>query len=160
RAMEIARRRRDAEAGAYAHSMASILSELLGDADSALRQARQAVEMGEASGSPGLRGMGLGRLARAPEGARQRGGASGGAGSALATVRPRRVGLLIEGDYLAVLAHAHLRSGAPPRALEAAQEAIARARAMGNRVHEIRALLARAHVLTATEGAPARDWVE
>ena len=28
------------------------------------------------------------------------------------------------------------------------------------RVHEIRALLARAHVLTATEGAPACSWVE
>src|SRR5262249_53822169 len=67
RAMEIARRRRDAEAGAYAHSMASILSELLGDADSALRQARQAVEMAEASGSPWLRAMALGCLARAHE---------------------------------------------------------------------------------------------
>src|SRR5262249_3417286 len=61
---------------------------------------------------------------------------------------------------LAVLAHAHLGSGAPARALQAAQEAIARAHAMDNKVHEIRALLARAHVLIATEGGPARSRVE
>src|SRR5262249_13739477 len=51
RAIEIARRRRDAEAGAYAHSMASTVYVLLGNADSALRQARQAVEMGQATGN-------------------------------------------------------------------------------------------------------------
>src|SRR5262249_56332097 len=51
-------------------------------------------------------------------------------------------------------------AGAPARALEAAEEAVARARERGTRPFEIRALLARAHVLTATEAAPARSRVE
>src|SRR5262249_54775449 len=37
---------------------------------------------------------------------------------------------------------------------------IARTRELGIRVYEIRALLARAHVLLATEGAPARSRIE
>src|SRR5262249_38532402 len=67
RAIEIARRRRDAEAGAYAHSVASILYELLGDVGSALRQARQGVEMAEVSGSPTFQVVALGYLAWAHE---------------------------------------------------------------------------------------------
>src|SRR5262249_43836490 len=75
-------------------------------------------------------------------------------------IRTRRVGSLAEPECLAVLAHAHLGLGAPARALEAAEEAVARARERGLRVQEIRALLARAHVLIATEGAPARSRIE
>src|SRR5262249_57363459 len=86
--------------------------------------------------------------------------APGAGESRLAIIRPRRVGSLAEPECLAVLAHAHLGLGAPARALEAAEEAVARARERGLRVQEIRALLARAHVLTATEGAPARSGVE
>ncbi len=160
RAIEIARRRRDAEAGAYAHSTASIVYELLGHAGSALRQARRGLEMAEASGSPAFRVIALDYLAWAHEVAGQWAEASEVAESALAIIRTRRVNLLVEPDCLAVLAHAHLGSGAPLRALEAAEEAIARARERGTRVHEIRALLARAHVLIATEGAPARSRVE
>ena len=63
RALEIARRRRDAEAGAYAHAMASTVYEMLGDAGSALRQGRQAVEMIEASANPTLRAFALCYLA-------------------------------------------------------------------------------------------------
>src|SRR5262249_12495648 len=86
--------------------------------------------------------------------------ASEAAESALAIVSKRRVGLPAEPDCLAVLARAHLGSGAPARALQAAEEGIARARERGTRIHEIRALLARAHVLTATEGAAARPGIE
>jgi hypothetical protein len=158
RAIEIARRRRDAEAGAYAHSLASGVCELLGDAGSALRQARHAVEMAEAN--PGFRAIALGYLARAHECAGQWAEASEVAESVFATVRTRQIGLLAKPEALAVLAHAQLGSGAPVRALEAAEEAIARAREWGTRVQEIRALLARAHVLIATEGAPVRSRVE
>ena len=160
RAIEIARRRRDAEAGAVAHSLASTVYELLGDGGSALRQARQGLEMAEASGSPALQALALGFLARAHELAEQRAEASEVAEGALAIGRTRRVYLLVELDYLDVLAHAYLGSGAPARAREVAEEAVARARERGTRVHEIRALLARAHVLIATEGAPARSRVE
>jgi hypothetical protein len=66
----------------------------------------------------------------------------------------------MEGECFAVLAHARLGLGAPARALEAAEEAVARARERVMRMYEIRALLARAHVLSATEGAPARSRVE
>jgi hypothetical protein len=160
RAIEIARRRRDVEASAYAHTMASAVCELLGDGGSALRQARQGLEMAEASGTPGWRALALGYLAWAHEVAGQWAEASEAAESALAIVRTRHVGLWQEPDCLAVLARAHLGSGAPARALEAAEEAVARARERGTRPFEIRALLARAHVLTATEGAPARSRVE
>src|SRR5262245_39932447 len=67
RAIEIARRRRDTEAGAYAHSLAATVYEVLGDAGSALRQARQGVEMAEASGSPGWLAFALCCLAWAHE---------------------------------------------------------------------------------------------
>jgi adenylate cyclase len=160
RAIEIARRRRDVEASAYAHTMASAVCELLGDGGSALRQARQGVEMAEASGTPGWRALARGYLAWAHEVAGQWAEASAAAESALAIVRTRHVGLWQEPDCLAVLARAHLGSGAPARALEAAEEAVARARERGTRPFEIRALLARAHVLTASEGAPARSRVE
>jgi hypothetical protein len=160
RAIEIVPRRRDAEAGAYAHSTASVVCELLGDAGSALRQAQQGLEMAEASGSPGFRALALCCLAWAHKVAGQWVEASEVAEGALALIRTRRVQLLSEGECLAVLAHAHLGSGAPAWALEAAEEAVARARERGTRIHEIRALLARAHVRIATEGAPARSRVE
>jgi len=160
RAIEIARRRRDVEAGAYAYSAASAVCELLGDGGSALRQGRQAVEMAEASGGPLFRALALGYLAGAHEVAGQWAEASGVAESALAIIRTRRVGSLAELECLIVLAHAHHGLGAPARALEAAEEAVARARERGLRVQEIRALLARAHVLIATEGASARSRVE
>src|SRR5262245_16206100 len=160
RAIEIVRRRRDAEAGAYAHSFASAVCALRGDDGAALRQGRQAVEMAEASGGPLFRAVALAHLAWAHEVAGQWAEASEVAESALAIIRTRRVGLVGEGDSLAVLALAHLGSGAPARALEAAEEAIARTRERGIRVHEIRTLLARAHVLLETEGAPARSRIE
>jgi class 3 adenylate cyclase len=160
RAIEIARRRRDVEAGAYAYSAASAVCELLGDGGSALRQGRQAVEMAEASGGPLFRALARGYLAWAHEVAGQWAEASGVAESAIAIIRTRRVGRLAEPECLTLLAHAHLRSGASARALEAAEEAIARTQEGGLRVYEIRALLARAHVLTATEGAPARSRIE
>src|SRR5262245_26764537 len=160
RAIEIARRRTDAEAGAYAHSFASAVCALLGDTGSALRQARQGLEMPEASGSPTFRVLALQYLAWAHEVAAQWAEASEVAESALAIVRSRRVTPMVEGDCLAVLARAHLGSGAPARVLEVAEEAVARARAGGARLFEIRALLARAHVLIATEGAPARSRIE
>jgi hypothetical protein len=87
-------------------------------------------------------------------------GAAEVAESAVAIIRTRRVLLSSEGDSLAVLAHAHLGAGAPARALEAADEAIARTRERGMTLFEIRALLARAHVLIATEGAAARSRIE
>jgi class 3 adenylate cyclase len=160
RAKEIARRRRDVEASAHAETMGSAVCELLGDGGSALRHARQAVEMAEAIGIPGWREFALGYLAWAHEVAGQWAEAVEAAESALAIVRTRDVGLWHEPDCLAVLARAHLGSGAPARALEAAEEAVARARERGTRLFEIRALLARAHVLIATEGAPARSRIE
>jgi class 3 adenylate cyclase/tetratricopeptide (TPR) repeat protein len=160
RAIEIARRRRDVEAGAYAHSAASAVYEYLGDGGAALRQGRQAVEMAEASGGPLFRALALGYLAGAHELAGQWAEASEVAERALAIIRTRRVGTLAEPECLTVLAHAHLGLGAPARALEAAEEAVARARERGLKVQEIRALLARAHVLIATEGAPARSRIE
>jgi class 3 adenylate cyclase len=160
RAIGIARRRRDAEAGAWAHTTASAVYELLGDGGAALRQGGQALEMAEASGGPLFRALALGYLAEAHEVAGQWAEASGVAESALAIIRTRRVGSLAEPECLTVLAHAHLGLGAPARALEAAEEAVARARERGLRVQEIRALLARAHVLIATEGAPARSRVD
>jgi class 3 adenylate cyclase/tetratricopeptide (TPR) repeat protein len=160
RAIEVARQRRDAEAGAYAHSAASGVCELLGDAGSALSEARQGVEMAEAIGGPTFRAIALANLARAHELAGQWTEASEVAEAALALVHTRRAGLLVETEYLAVLAHALLRSGAPARALEAAEEAVARTRERGLRTYEIRALLARADVLIATAGAPARSRVE
>jgi class 3 adenylate cyclase/tetratricopeptide (TPR) repeat protein len=160
RAIGIARRRRDVEAGAWAHTTASAVYELLGDGGAALRQGRQALEMAEASGGPLFRALALGFLAEAHEVAGQWAEASGVAESALAIIRTRRVGSLAEPECLTVLAHAHLGLGAPARALEAAEEAVARARERCLRVQEIRALLARAHVLIATEGAPARSRVE
>jgi class 3 adenylate cyclase len=160
RAIEIARRRRDMEASAFAHSMAAIISELLGDTDSALRQARQGVEMAEASGSPGMRVFSLAFLAWAYVAAAQWAEACEVAGSALAIIRTRRVILLAESDCFVALAHAHLGSGAPARALEAAEDAVARTRDRGMTSNEIRALLTRAHVLLTSEGASARARIE
>jgi adenylate cyclase len=160
RAIEIAGQRRDAEAGGMAYSMAAAVCGLLGDARSALRQGQHALEMAEASGNPGFRAWALATLAWAHEVAGQWAEASEAAESALAIIRTRRVGLAAEGEYLAALARALLGSGAPTRALGAAEEAVARTRERDMKVDEIRALLARAHVLIAAEGAPARSRIE
>ena len=160
RAIEIARQRRDAEATVHAHTLAVYVHEILGDADAGLQQARQAVEIAEATGSGVFRAGALGALARAHILRGQWAEAAEAADGALTIVRARRVSLSLEPSYLASLARARLGTGHPDQARAAAESAVALARERGVRLFEILALLARARVLLATEGTPARARVE
>jgi tetratricopeptide (TPR) repeat protein len=159
-AIEIARQRRDAEAAVHAHTLAVHVHEILGDADAGLQHPRQAVEIAEATGSGLFRANALDGLARAHILKGQWAEAAEAADGALTIVRGRRVGLSGESRFLASLAHARLGTGHPDQARAAAESAVALARERGVRLLEIRALLARARVRLATEGAPARARVE
>src|SRR5438094_5078436 len=159
-AIEIARRRRDAEATVLAHTLAVWVHGILGDGDSGLRHARHAVDIVEATGSGVFRVFALDGLARAHILRGQWAEAAEATDGALTTVRARRSGLHLEPSCLASLAHARLGTGHPDQAREAAESAVALARERGVRLFEILALLARARVRLATEGAPARARIE
>ena len=109
----------------YAHMVAVWVHEILGDADSGLRHARQGVEIAEATGSGAFRAPALDALARAHILRGQWAEALEAADGALAIVRTRRVSLNSEPSYLASLARARLGTGHSDQAREAAESAVA-----------------------------------
>jgi tetratricopeptide (TPR) repeat protein len=78
----------------------------------------------------------------------------------LASARRDRVGLPVEGLYLARLAEAQVESGELGKAEATAQEAIRTSRRRGTRIYECRAQLALARVLLKARGAAARADIE
>jgi len=79
---------------------------------------------------------------------------------ALEIARANRVGLFLEGFFLAALAEAELGRGDSQRAGELAEEAIRVASRMEMRTAEVRGQLARARVLLALGGADGRHEIE
>jgi tetratricopeptide (TPR) repeat protein len=78
---------------------------------------------------------------------------------ALALARDRHVGLFEESSLLAYLADAHLHLGDETAAIQAAEDAVAVARAQAARVHECQALVTRARVLRSVVGPDAQKAI-
>src|SRR4029450_9496508 len=144
-ATELARERRDIGLLGFAPVCHVVACDLLGEAEQALVPARRAVEAAEAGRSPAPRALGHayvanGRWAEAME--------------ALTTVAAEfgdNVTPLVESDTAALLAEAQLGIGDVAGALATAERAIDVARRLHRPLAEIRARLARARALLATD---------
>ena len=158
RAIEIARRRQDAE-GPWGHQAGELACELAGDIEGALGHGREAVEAA-ATASWGMRMSALAVLGRAHLLAEDWPHAVEAMTGALAIMRERRVLLVFESWILPVLAEAYLGAGDPSKARETADLALARARQHHTRAFEIAALLAWARVHRATDGADGAAGIE
>jgi adenylate cyclase len=152
RALEIARERRDHEVVVVATSTGLNACEMLGDAAGALAFARESMR-GVEAGADGIRQTALANLGRAHLMQGEWSVASDALSASLDTARRVRTGLAHEGATLGFLATAYLGAGDSTRARERADEAVAVARRRKTALYEIVALLARARVLLATDGA-------
>jgi ATP/maltotriose-dependent transcriptional regulator MalT len=130
-----------------------------GDASGALAHARRALERAEGKGALvevfSQVALGLALLAN-----RDWCGAEETEQRALALARPSSIHFGLTTLALCVLAEAKLGQGDPRAALELADEALADARQGGARLFEMDALLTRARVLLASEGAKCAAEVE
>ena len=146
RAIEIGRRRKDAEVLRAAHDGSASLCALAGDAQGALRHARE-------GGSPFAAAMANHANRRWRE-------AAEGLEGVVMFIRELRSNLEGEARLLGYLAEAYLGCGDTGRARQTADAAVAIARQRQQPHLEIRALLVRARVVLATDGAPAAAEVE
>jgi tetratricopeptide (TPR) repeat protein len=152
RAVELARERRDHEIAGAASASGFGACEMLGDAPGALAYAREQMRSVEA-GADGLRQFALTTLGRAHLMQGEWEIASDALQASLDLTRKVRTGLGYEALILAFLADARLAAGDLGGARERADEAVAVARRRQTALSEIVALLARARVGLATDGA-------
>jgi len=159
RALELAGERGEVENGGWAHSVYSLAGYNL-DAQSALRHARQALEIADRLGNTALSVLALLGLGGAYLLQEEWSEAATTLQQGLAIARERRTGLLWEPGILAYLAEAYAGQGKAAQALAAAKEALAVAQRQGNRRFEVPAHLALARVLLRSEGAKAKGGIE
>jgi tetratricopeptide (TPR) repeat protein len=152
RSLDIARQRHDHEVVVIASTSGFLACETLGDVPGAVAHAREAMRAVEA-GADGIRQTALWSLGRAHLLQGEWGVASDLLHASLDLTRKVRTGLGYEAAILAFLADARLGAGDLDGARERANEAVAVARARKTAIFEIVALLARARVLLATNGA-------
>jgi adenylate cyclase len=157
---EGARRPEDREMQSWNNALRARVLARAGDSQAALAAGRRAEEGAEKVGSPlGLimanayHGLAL-RLAGEPRAARDR------LLRALELVRATRVNRTQEADVLAALAEAQLGAGDGEEARTTADEAVRVAERLGTRMYEQHALLAKARVLLALDGAKAAREIE
>jgi tetratricopeptide (TPR) repeat protein len=150
-ASALARERGENDLAAFAHVCRVVPCDLLGDVDRILMHGRRAVEVAEIGSSPWLRALarsafGHGCLAngRYEE-------AIEALASVVATLDERNATPLVESQTAALLAEARLGAGDVAGALATADAAIERARTLHRPVAELRAHLARARVLVASD---------
>jgi class 3 adenylate cyclase/tetratricopeptide (TPR) repeat protein len=159
--MEAARERKDPEAIITAHMSSVRLCEITGDAEAAFGHARQAMALAEAVGLPRFRHITLQALGQAHLLKGQWSEAVEAVARALALLRElRSFEVARDTYYLTSLAEAYLGAGDLGRARETADMAVAVARQRQLPVREIAALLARARVLLASDGAGAAPEIE
>jgi class 3 adenylate cyclase/tetratricopeptide (TPR) repeat protein len=160
RAIELAREHDDPETESAAHASLALLQAEVGNNEAALGNATLGLEIAERSGNvihiiactvpAAVAQAGAGRFADALAGAEP----------SLATIREHRIGLYYEPVLLATIARSKLALGAPDAALAAAEEAVAITDARGLATCALRAPIALAQILIATEGAAAGDRID
>ena len=158
RAVEIGRRRNDAEVLTWANAWAVNLCEVAGLGQEALRHARQAVECGEVLGSAGMRSDAYLALARAHLLNDQPAEALEALERARTVVGARETLTFVEPFHLTVLARTYLALHDFARAGDLLDQALVTAR--GRPTVEVIALLTRAQLLLATDGLRASDRIE
>jgi class 3 adenylate cyclase/tetratricopeptide (TPR) repeat protein len=152
RALTLAREHEDFETESFVEMSIVQAMELAGDGPDVLEHARQAMNVAEHTGgafSIGLawRYLGIAFLLRAEW--RE---SIEALETALATWRPRQVGLEAEPQALAMLARAQLGLGAAATALQTAHEALSLAVSRGTMAYEIEARLALVEILRTIGG--------
>jgi ATP/maltotriose-dependent transcriptional regulator MalT len=136
-----------------------LLAELSANPD-AEQFARQAIEIADRIGVPfsrvqGFLALGIGQVVNGSFG-----DAASSVEEALRTAHATRTGLGWEPSILAYLAEAYVESGDLERARTTADEAVSVARRCHTLVYELRAHLARVHVLLADAGAKAATEID
>jgi class 3 adenylate cyclase/tetratricopeptide (TPR) repeat protein len=161
RAIELAREQGDLETETYALcARASLLTYIL-DLEPALRDGERSVELAERSGNATALAAAYIAVAVARVHSKDFNGAREIAERALQIARKRQLQLQAEPNILACLALARLGLGGAAEARAAAEEAIAVAEArVPHGLAGAAAWIALARVLTATEGADAREAIE
>jgi len=159
-ALAVAREHGDFESESWILMSIVQAMELAGGGQDALQHALQAQEIAERIGGAFSRGLawrfrGMAHLLRAEW--RE---AIGSLEQALATWRPREVGLEAEPQAVTMLARAHLGLGATQAALETAEEAVSLAVDRGTAGYEIEARLALVEVLRTSSGIDAAGAIE
>ena len=155
-ALALAGHHRDADTACWSQSFLAACCAAMGDLESALRHAREAVEGAErytSRHSAIWAYWGLGRVLIAHDRPKE---ACATLEPALATMRERRIHVSFEAELLQLIAEAHLGLGQQERARAECSEAIAAARRHGTPLHECDAQLVLARVLL-REGASAPD---
>jgi class 3 adenylate cyclase/tetratricopeptide (TPR) repeat protein len=155
----IARERGEIDLAAFAHVCRVVPCEFLRDPDRMLAHGRRAVELAGAGSSPWLRALARSAFGHGCLANRRWDEAVDALASVVATLDERNTTPLVESATAALLAEARLGAGDVDAALATADGAIARARALHRPVAELRAHLARARVLLATDvdARPALD---
>src|SRR5205807_688098 len=155
-AVELARRHRgDVDILCMGLSSLSDVAELRGDREAALRHAREAVEIGERTGSPFSRVFARIGLARAQILIGTWKDASVTAHEALTLARESRTGLDWDARIFGALADAELGAGELEGARKVAMEAVQTAERRATRIWEIFARLTLVRVLVAADGTAA-----
>jgi tetratricopeptide (TPR) repeat protein len=152
RALALARPRAEPEPLCWALTLAGRLAWLTGKGEG-LASAAEAVRIGEETGDTAGLVLGLESLALSELAAGRPSFAVDACERALREMREQRSGLFEHGPVLAHLARARLAAGDAVRAADAAAHAVTVAREQQARVVECMALLTRAQVLRATDGA-------
>jgi len=158
RAVEIGRRRNDAEVLSWAHAWAVNLCEVAGLAQEALQHAQQAVECGEVLGSAAMRSDAYLALARAHLLNEQPSEALEAVDRARTVVGARETMAFVEPFHLTVLARTYLALRDFAHAGDLLDQALVTAR--GRPTIEVMALVAHAQLLRATDGLRASDRIE
>jgi class 3 adenylate cyclase/tetratricopeptide (TPR) repeat protein len=149
RALEIARRRKDAEVAILGNNLGAIVAEFAGDSDRMLSRARQATELLAVTAEGLLHAGALAALGNAHLAAQEWPEAIAALERAADIRWRRRAGVPFAVRDLAALAEAYCGAGAIDRARETADHAVALGRERSVPTITVRAHLARARVLLA-----------
>jgi tetratricopeptide (TPR) repeat protein len=157
---ELARAHGEFEILGFALATYARLAQFTGDAQTALENARRAVEVAEKIASNWSRVYSYWGLGTAYLVSEEWDETAVAFERALAIARDTRTGLWVEAGILPRLAEAQLGRGQPGLARTTAEEAVRIARERSGRHFECEAHLALARVVLATEGLTARDTIE
>jgi class 3 adenylate cyclase/tetratricopeptide (TPR) repeat protein len=160
RTLQLAQEHGDTEIVGWSHGWYVGLAETSGETQGILDHARRALEISEKIGSAFSRAAARWSLGLAHKMDKEWTKAREALEGALNIVRESRTGLLIEGRLLSYLAEIYLNLDQERLARETADEGIAVHRRHHTKLYECPAHLAKAHVLSCTEGARSRDAIE
>jgi class 3 adenylate cyclase/tetratricopeptide (TPR) repeat protein len=160
RAIELAREHDDLETESDTHAKLAMLEADVGETATALRRVSIGLEISERMGNPiGIVAASTTRAAAEADAGRFESGLAG-AEANLATVRQLGTGLYFEPLLLATIARCKLALGMPDEALAAAEEAVSIMGARGLTTCALRAPIALAEVLAATQGPKAGERID